>query len=192
MAVAIVSKADRLPCVRGLFRSPAVCMLGISVLAQLIFTALYVTSLHGTSAIQQLIQANQNRITAKNIDDVKYFDAHNNEWTAPVVVQHRLDSAAELSQLNIKQRGLEANLLAVSRSSQADTRLFWWLMQFAMFPFIAFIVWRIVLARRQERRRMKHLCMMCGYNLTGNLSGLCPECGSAIPDANPGTMPLSL
>jgi hypothetical protein len=153
---------------------------------------LFARSLHETSAVQQLIQANQNRITAKNIDDVNYFNAHSNEWTAPVVVQHRLDSAAELSRLSTKQSGLEASFLPVSRSSQADTKLFSWLMQLTMVPFIVFIVWRILLMRRQERRRTKHLCMVCGYNLTGNLSGTCPECGSAIPATNPGIMPPGL
>lgn len=27
------------------------------------------------------------------------------------------------------------------------------------------------------------LCLACGYNLTGNTSGCCPECGSPIPEA---------
>ena len=31
--------------------------------------------------------------------------------------------------------------------------------------------------RRRERRRMHTLCPACGYNLTGNVSGVCPECG---------------
>ncbi|MCG8403573.1 MAG: hypothetical protein MI923_00100 [Phycisphaerales bacterium] len=26
------------------------------------------------------------------------------------------------------------------------------------------------------------LCATCGYNLTGNASGICPECGTPIPD----------
>ena len=25
-------------------------------------------------------------------------------------------------------------------------------------------------------------CQTCGYNLTGNVSGICPECGEPIPD----------
>jgi hypothetical protein len=25
-------------------------------------------------------------------------------------------------------------------------------------------------------------CMVCGYNLTGNTSGVCPECGTAISE----------
>ena len=28
------------------------------------------------------------------------------------------------------------------------------------------------------RRRRKGLCLKCGYNLTGNVSGVCPECGT--------------
>src|SRR5262249_52408076 len=33
-----------------------------------------------------------------------------------------------------------------------------------------------------SRRKMKHQnrCSMCHYNLTGNTSGVCPECGTAI------------
>ncbi len=26
-----------------------------------------------------------------------------------------------------------------------------------------------------------HMCRVCGYNLTGNVSGICPECGTPIP-----------
>jgi hypothetical protein len=29
------------------------------------------------------------------------------------------------------------------------------------------------------RRRKKGLCLACGYNLEGNVSGVCPECGCA-------------
>ena len=35
--------------------------------------------------------------------------------------------------------------------------------------------------RITRRRRMRTgLCRSCGYNLTGNTSGVCPECGAAI------------
>jgi len=30
---------------------------------------------------------------------------------------------------------------------------------------------------RRRRRRVRGLCIHCGYNLTGNVSGVCPECG---------------
>ena len=31
------------------------------------------------------------------------------------------------------------------------------------------------------RRRALNCCVPCGYSLTGNVSGICPECGSAVP-----------
>ncbi|MCH8146427.1 MAG: hypothetical protein IH987_00305 [Planctomycetes bacterium] len=30
---------------------------------------------------------------------------------------------------------------------------------------------------RRYRRRKRGLCLRCGYNLEGNVSGVCPECG---------------
>ncbi len=33
---------------------------------------------------------------------------------------------------------------------------------------------------RRLRRRRHNLCVTCGYNLTGNVSGVCPECGEPI------------
>ncbi|UCE61530.1 MAG: hypothetical protein JSU63_07225 [Phycisphaerales bacterium] len=34
--------------------------------------------------------------------------------------------------------------------------------------------------RRQKTREDSSSCRNCGYNLTGNISGICPECGRAI------------
>jgi hypothetical protein len=31
----------------------------------------------------------------------------------------------------------------------------------------------------QDERRSRGLCPSCGYDLTGNVSGTCPECGSS-------------
>ena len=42
----------------------------------------------------------------------------------------------------------------------------------------------VVYAWRLQRYRMavrKGLCLVCRYDLTGNVSGVCPECGTAIP-----------
>ena len=45
-----------------------------------------------------------------------------------------------------------------------------------VYPAIAFIRGPLL----RWRRRRKGLCLKCGYNLTGNESGKCPECGSFI------------
>jgi hypothetical protein len=36
-------------------------------------------------------------------------------------------------------------------------------------------------ALRTEKAAAAHLCEQCRYDLTGNVSGVCPECGSEIP-----------
>jgi len=41
-------------------------------------------------------------------------------------------------------------------------------------------------AELQMRFSKDPLCLNCGYNLTGNLSGVCPECGTAIGTPNAG------
>jgi hypothetical protein len=53
------------------------------------------------------------------------------------------------------------------------------------FPPILFGTWpllaalRFGLSRWRLRHRRRHgLCKSCGYNLTGNVSGRCPECGA--------------
>lgn len=38
----------------------------------------------------------------------------------------------------------------------------------------ALLIWRA------ERKRRDHDCESCGYDLTGNISGICPECGERI------------
>lgn len=49
------------------------------------------------------------------------------------------------------------------------------LLVFATYPIIAFIRGPF----RRWRRRKRGLCIRCGYNLEGNVSGVCPECGEA-------------
>lgn len=44
---------------------------------------------------------------------------------------------------------------------------------FGIYPFFAFLRGPY----RRHRRRRKGLCPKCGYNLSGNVSGVCPECG---------------
>jgi hypothetical protein len=37
---------------------------------------------------------------------------------------------------------------------------------------------------RENRHRRIGICLTCGYNLTGNTSGTCPECGTPVPKAS--------
>jgi hypothetical protein len=64
-------------------------------------------------------------------------------------------------------------------------KLHWSQIGFAGWAFGA--VGGYIIAKRIERRihdrQAKGLCCNCGYNLTGNVSGRCPECGVEIKGA---------
>ena len=48
---------------------------------------------------------------------------------------------------------------------------------------LAGLAWALWFAfeRPIDLRRAKGLCLHCGYDLTGNVSGVCPECGAPTP-----------
>jgi len=48
-----------------------------------------------------------------------------------------------------------------------------WLILTVLIMPTAFLWWR-------DRRYPRGHCQYCGYDLTGNVSGRCPECGKAI------------
>jgi hypothetical protein len=45
----------------------------------------------------------------------------------------------------------------------------------------------MIVGRRAAKRASQRpgLCVTCGYNLTGNQSGICPECGKPIKHPEP-------
>ena len=47
---------------------------------------------------------------------------------------------------------------------------------FSVYPMIT-----LVRRTRARHRRMQGRCAACGYDLTGNVSGVCPECGRTAP-----------
>ena len=47
---------------------------------------------------------------------------------------------------------------------------------FGSYPLLAFLRGPL----RRYRRRRNGLCLKCGYDLTGNVSGVCPECGTEV------------
>jgi uncharacterized paraquat-inducible protein A len=76
--------------------------------------------------------------------------------------------------------------LIVAYAAPADVAQFfhWPAMRFwlPLIPLSALFAFEMVNKRRQQtiaRRREKGLCLHCDYDLTGNVSGVCPECGRA-------------
>jgi len=59
------------------------------------------------------------------------------------------------------------------------TIAFWW-------PLGLFVVLTMILVYtahplRRRRWQREGRCLSCGYDLTGNVSGVCPECGKGVP-----------
>jgi hypothetical protein len=52
---------------------------------------------------------------------------------------------------------------------------------FGVPPLTKFFLWSL----RRQHRRKRGRCMQCAYLLTGNASGICPECGSPIAPRTP-------
>ncbi|MDB5330373.1 MAG: hypothetical protein JWP03_1524 [Phycisphaerales bacterium] len=46
--------------------------------------------------------------------------------------------------------------------------------------FIIAIVKRRSNEHKRNLRKLNGLCLTCGYDLTGNVSGTCPECGEEV------------
>ena len=62
--------------------------------------------------------------------------------------------------------------LGVVRTWAGNTFLPLWIL-FVVVTVPTFILWR------RDRRHPRGHCQRCGYDLTGNVSGRCPECGEA-------------
>lgn len=51
----------------------------------------------------------------------------------------------------------------------------------AAIVFVGYVRIGMLEAEAQWRRKMRRcFCVRCGYSLTGNISGRCPECGKPI------------
>jgi hypothetical protein len=53
------------------------------------------------------------------------------------------------------------------------------------------LLWAAVKYQQIRNRRLLGLCPTCHYNLTGNTSGTCPECGSPVPSSTATRQPQS-
>jgi len=53
-----------------------------------------------------------------------------------------------------------------------------------LIPSLAAVRW-IIREARSVCRIERGCCAACGYNLTGNTSGSCPECGAPVPSSRP-------
>jgi hypothetical protein len=55
----------------------------------------------------------------------------------------------------------------------------------AAFPCVGFFtLWLFARQRRRMRIPRPNVCAVCDYDLTGNTSGTCPECGTRVVNAS--------
>lgn len=87
-------------------------------------------------------------------------------------------------------RGWSMNVSITDRSSASPPLPTYdgWILWLNLWPFgsVPVALWCVVRGRFwlvRYRRRATGRCLACGYNLTGNTSGQCPECGGAAPRA---------
>jgi hypothetical protein len=70
---------------------------------------------------------------------------------------------------------VDGSIMVIAHTGIIDlpTGVITWILYFVVAPVL---LHRLLLLRRSKR--VKPLCRRCGYNLTGNVSGVCPECGA--------------
>jgi hypothetical protein len=51
-------------------------------------------------------------------------------------------------------------------------------------PFLFLLIPTVLLWRRGRRKPRPGFCQACGYDLTGNTTGICPECGQEVTALN--------
>ncbi len=78
----------------------------------------------------------------------------------------------------------ESNYLDATQKFHWRVRVPFWaiIAAFGAYPLTIYVRRRLV---RRRRARM-HLCEKCGYSLTGNTSGVCPECGIKLVEVPSG------
>ncbi|MCH7995056.1 MAG: hypothetical protein IIB57_11525 [Planctomycetes bacterium] len=96
-------------------------------------------------------------------------------WTCMPVYSELRFFAAEMPWTEFAHKRLGFSL--PRRDSRGVFRIPVWLLVVAVgFP-TAILWWR-------DRRPKAGFCKVCKYDLTGNVSGTCPECGTAVEDAS--------
>jgi hypothetical protein len=86
-------------------------------------------------------------------------------------VQHQALSIAWLPIAETRSSSIPGNRVRVT-----------WIILPLWIPVVALVIPTTFLWWRCLRVLPGH-CQNCGYDLTGNVSGVCPECGTAVPDA---------
>ena len=69
---------------------------------------------------------------------------------------------------------------AIFKAGDSDITWTWFILLAAMALFLSLSVYAHIQYGRANRMIAAHRCTQCGYDLTGNTTGHCPECGHVI------------
>jgi len=92
-------------------------------------------------------------------------------------VERGLSNASDMRLLrpSFSSLGLEHATDSSFRTESIRVPTWMFVAVFSLLP-----LWRESRRYAKRRRSRANLCVECGYNLTGNTSGICPECGMKI------------
>jgi len=103
----------------------------------------------------------------------------------------------DLRDFSLAQPSMQKQILGRSHKSYLRSGLFFVLMGAAWFcwgyfhladPFILVLgiifavygAWHLIASRARTNQEQFRLCHTCGYNISGNTTGRCPECGHVV------------
>jgi hypothetical protein len=163
-------------------RSPSDLVLALSVVPFVACVLLYANSERNMRARQQKlkpeIELSQRQADAALLAEETFRHSHINDGSSMPVLQQQIALNAELIRLNSNRSALSAKLRAQSRPTPYP-----FLTPLAMIPYLFCFGWRVRTEWRKTKRLKNNLCLKCGYSLTANVSGICPECGVPIEAA---------
>lgn len=149
-----------------------------------------VVGVYRLSLLGHSISVKLNRSRVPQTNDLRPYDAPDFSPLSVSVDHGILDVTVDwegptnLAVLNnVGPRGLSCYCFFYPPNIQLISLSIWlWVppLLFAIYPAIFFV--RRGRARRRSRR-LGVYCDHCNYNLSGNVSGVCPECGTTIPNA---------
>jgi hypothetical protein len=166
-------------------RSPSDLVLALSVVPFVACALLYANSERNMRARQEKLQPeielNKGQADAALLAEETFRHSHLKDTSLPVL-QQQIALNAELIRLNLKRSTLSANFRAQARPTPYS-----FLTPLAMIPYLFCVGWRVTTELQKAKRRKNNLCLGCGYSVTANVSGICPECGQTIEAAPSGT-----
>ena len=127
-----------------------------------------------------LVTSDDNRVISGSEDSFRYLPL--NKWTYMIGPDFGPDSrpsgVSGSFQVTWRQRGvMNPGIWGSTFHITSLTSSFWLpVLAAVLYPTIAFIRGPL----RRYRRRKKGLCLECGYDLTGNVTGVCSEYGQDI------------